>query len=439
MEESNLELAEQLAAILEAYQIKDPELIDWRFDLHETRGIEIGLKNSRIGGPYSAPSYKRSISGEIFLYWRNKRYSSAKLDSQAVSNFQDYMNNWKTAAYYDPDGVGVYKPSEIPEVNLADPILVNIIDHDNNRPFTILHDGLQNLAAAGFHKIDGKIRCYQNQRCLRNSAGLNLSYPQTPFEFYFEVNNSYGEAFQEKYWPTKEKVQTTIDNTARIGKLLENEMKTTFSGKMRLLFPPGVFEAFLSQFLIANLYGSLVINRQSRFSLADFTNQVQVLRPDLSITVNTLEPLRSFSYRCTTEGIPGGIIDLIQHGSLKTPILNLKYATKAGLPPTPGLGGRGFFVNVSHDLPAWEDLIHQTDQGLIVYSVLGMHTQDSASGSFSLSADQCLFVEHGVIKGKVKAVISGDFLQSLTSTESYFGKVVDEDNPGYSFIASVTI
>lgn len=439
MEESNLKLAEQLAATLEAYQMKDTELGDWRFDLHETRGIEIGLKNSRIGGPYSAPSYKQSVSGEIFLYWRNQRYSSAKLDSQAVSNFQDYMSNWKNAAYYDPDGVGVYQPSQIPEVNLADPTLVNIIDNDNNRPFTILHDGLQSLAEAGFHKIDGKIRCYQNQRFLRNSAGLNLSYPQTPFEFYFEVNNSYGEAFQEKYWPSKAKVQTIIDNTAKIGKLLENEAKSTFCGKMRLLLSPGVFEAFLSQFLITNLYGSLVINRQSRFSLDDFTSHAQVLRPDLSITVNTVEPLRSFSYRCTSEGIPSGIIDLIQHGSLQTPILNLKYAKKAGLPPTPGLGGRGFFVKVAQELPTWEDLIHQTDQGLIVYSVLGMHTQDPASGSFSLSADQCLFVEHGEIKGKVKAVINGDFLQSLTSSQSYFGKVEDEDNPGYSFIASVTM
>ncbi len=433
-------LAEQLADSLRNYQKKDAALMDWRFDFHEAKGLEIGLKNNRIGGPYSAPGYKQSISGEIFLYWKNQRYSSGKLDAQVVADFTEYMNNWKAAAYYDPEGVGLFTPDRVPEVNLADPVVADIVERDNSRPFKLLEDGLQRLSAAGLNPINGKIRCFQSTRSIGNSAGFAVEFPQTPVEFYFEVNNSYGESFQEKFWPAPAKIDRVIENTARIAKLLNNPAQATFSGATRLLFPPEVFESFIGQFLINNLYGSLVVNRQSRYSLQDFREQRPVLRSDLSLILDTLQPLRAFSYACTSEGVPGGRINLIDHGKLTTPILGLKYAKKAGLPPTPvAAGGRGFFLKTDNLLPEWEHLVRNTERGLIVYSVLGMHTQDSSSGSFSLTADQCLLVENGAITGKVKAVINGDFLASLAAETSYFGKVAGEDNPGYSFLATATV
>ena len=108
-----------------------------------------------------------------------------------------------------------------------------------------------------------------------------------------------------------------------------------------------------------------------------------------------------------------------------------------GLEPTSLLGG-GFFIKSQRPLPGWDELLQQTERGLIVYSVLGLHTQDASSGLFSLTADQCLMVEDGQITGKVKAVINGDFLASLLREESQFCLVSGEDNPGYAFLANAT-
>jgi PmbA protein len=107
------------------------------------------------------------------------------------------------------------------------------------------------------------------------------------------------------------------------------------------------------------------------------------------------------------------------------------------MPPTSTLaGGGGFFFTGSKALPDWEQLLSETEHGLIVYSVLGMHTQDASSGHFSLTADQCLLVENGQIKGKVKAVINGDFLGALNREESRLCRVEGEDNPAFAFTAS---
>ena len=88
-------------------------------------------------------------------------------------------------------------------------------------------------------------------------------------------------------------------------------------------------------------------------------------------------------------------------------------------------------------MESWQQLIRRTDRGVIVYSVLGLHTQDSSSGHFSLTADQCLLVEKGEVIGKVKGVINGDFLGSLLQEDSQLGYVEGEDNPGYAFWATV--
>ncbi|HEX3045213.1 MAG TPA: metallopeptidase TldD-related protein [Bacillota bacterium] len=436
-----MDLARTLAANLQELQLHKPDLEAWRFDLHETKGVELGLKNNRLGGPYSAPSYKRSVSGELYLIWKGNRYTSAKLDSQVISAFNEYTDLWQTTAYCDEDGVGLYKPEKIPTLELADPQAKQIVHHDFQVPYQLLEDGLKKLTGYGAAKVDGKVRCFETHRSIVNSADLVVEYAQTPCEFFFEINDSYGEVYHEKKWPAPFQIDRIINNTGQIGvQLSQTPVSANLSGPILLIFPPSMFEAFLSYYLISNLYGGLVINRQSRFSLADFQNRRPVLREDLNLEVNVLLPYRSFSYPCTSEAAPGGSLTFIAGGRLQTPILNLKYAKKAGLNPTPiPNGGKGFFLKSASSAGTWEQLISETENALIVYSILGLHTQDSSSGVFSLTADQCLLVKNGKVQGKTKAVINGDFLGSLCQSASKFGFMEGEDNPGYAFWANCAI
>jgi PmbA protein len=431
-----MQYQKQLAELLQGYQSRNPRLTGWRFDLQQSNGLEIGLKNNKIGGPYSTPGYKQSISGEIYLIWEQQHFTSAKLDSQVTEHFEEYMTLWQATAYHDPDGVGLYQSGQLPEVLLADPQTIRVANGDFEPAFQLLSRGLSELKTAGISKVDAKFKCFDSHRYLVNSNGLTVTYPQTPLEFYFSANDSYGEGYGEKCWPTETKLAKIINETARIGKLLQQKTGVKLAGPLTLLLPPDTFEALLSHFLMTNLYGSLVVNRQSRFTEEDFYRQRQVLREDLDLYVNPLQPYRSFSYICTSEGVPAQQQTFVQNGRLLSPILSLKYAKKIGMAPTALPGASGFFLRSNRTQPTWEELINQTERGLIVYSVLGLHTQDASSGQFSLTADQCLLVEHGQITGKVKAVINGDFLSSLLREDSRFGLVAGEDNPGYAFIAN---
>lgn len=432
-----LEIHERLGELLRQSQKTNPRLKGWRFDLHRTSGLDIGVKNNQIGGPYSAPGYKQSISGEIYLVWDDSRYTAAKLEARVVEEFPEYFKLWERTAYHDPEGAGIYTPQTLPKVDLADSEAQTVIDRQVEQPFELLSNGIDSLRKSGIRKVDARIKCFHDQRYMMNSDGFQLSYEQTPVEFYFVANDSYGKGYSEKKWPEATEIQRVIDETVTVSKQLEQPCTTTFSGPMTLILPPEMFETFTNQFIITNLYGSLVMNRQSRFALDDFQNHRPVIREDLSLTIDNLLPYRGSSYICTAEGVPGGKIALIDEGKLQSPILNLKYAKKAGLNPTPiPSGGTGFFIKGREPFPDWEETLSSIERGLIIYSVLGMHTQDATSGNFSLTADQCLLVEKGKIQGKIKAVINGDFIRALNHEESRLLKVAGEDNPGFVFTAN---
>jgi PmbA protein len=128
---------------------------------------------------------------------------------------------------------------------------------------------------------------------------------------------------------------------------------------------------------------------------------------------------------------------LIQDGQLKTPVLNLKYAKRLGMTATPIPVGGGLFLRAPMQ-NSIETLYKEVGSCLIVHSILGLHTQDYSSGDFSLTADQCLWVEGGEIRGKVKAVIAGNFLKALNDADTKFADSPWDDNPACLFVADVS-
>ena len=70
--------------------------------------------------------------------------------------------------------------------------------------------------------------------------------------------------------------------------------------------------------------------------------------------------------------------------------------------------------------------------GALVLSVLGIHTQDSASGDFSLSAPQVLRIDNG-LDGRTRATISGNLFEVLRSDALQLVDFEGEHTPGMLF------
>ncbi|MGI5871276.1 MAG: metallopeptidase TldD-related protein [Bacillota bacterium] len=431
--------ADELAAVLDKQlgrvQPSGLELRGWRFDLHDLRLLEVGIKNSRLGGPYTSPSYKEDLGGEVFLHWNNNRYSSGKLDRHVLQEFATHWDLWQRTAYTDEDGPELAEPYNPPEIPLEDAGVYPIIQGENRLPFTVLAQLQQGLVEQyGLHKMDARFKVTADRRIVRNSLGFAVDYRQTPVQIFAEAEDTFGEAFAEKRLPKPEEISHLINYVGEVTNYLRQEITLPATGRLPIILAPAVTEAFLAQFLLHNLQGSLVANRQSAFAIGDFQEKRQVFRSDLALVVDGTRPMRAGSYRCTAEGVATGRIELIRGGRLQTPILSRKYAKRLGMVPTPVPGA--FLLEVPM-VESLEALYARVPRCLVVHSVLGLHTQDASSGIFSLTADQCLWVESGEIKGKVKAVIAGNFFAALASKETLFAKSAWDDNPACLFVADV--
>lgn len=413
-------------------------LTGWRFDLHEVNQLEIGLKNSKMGGPYSSPSMKEDVGGEVFLLWEGGRYTSGKIDRRVLEEFDDNWELWQRTAFTDLEGPDLVAPFTPPEIPLCDEAVRGVVLGEDQFAFDLLTGRLRvQKETYGAQKVDGRFKASLDRRFIRNSRGVDIRYEQTPVSYFIEVDDLFGDAFAEKRLPYEEEIQRIDAYIGEVYSQLRQEIPLPMEGKIPILLPPKVHESFLDHYLISNLQGSLVANHQSAFDYLEFTEHRSVFRTDLTVRIDGTRPYRGGSYRCTAEGIPTGKVDLIKEGRLQTPILGLKYAKRLGMKPTPVPAGDGVLLE-THSPLDYDRFIAEAERCLIVHSLLGLHTQDYSTGNFSLTADQCLWVEKGKILGKVKAVISGNYFEALRSDETVFARTPWDDNPACSFLATIS-
>ena len=196
------------------------------------------------------------------------------------------------------------KPYEPPAVPLAHEGAVAILNGEYTPAFTFLAEGLATITGYGITKVDGWVKVSRDRRLIANSEGLWVSYEQTPVEIYLEAEDVFGEAFAEKRLPGPEEFGGMADYTGRTARELKKKATLRREGEMPVIFTPNVFEAFLDHYLLSNLSGRLVANRQSAFAAGDFQEAKKVFRDDLTIRIDGTRPYRYSSYRCTGEGCP---------------------------------------------------------------------------------------------------------------------------------------
>ncbi|HYE79734.1 MAG TPA: metallopeptidase TldD-related protein, partial [bacterium] len=219
----------------------------------------------------------------------------------------------------------------------------------------------------------------------------------------------------------------TIDLEGPVGRLVEKMRAAEGgaalpSGNYPVLFTPNALSTF---FALGNaLNGKPVVEGVS--TLRDALGQ-QALSTLLTITDDPTVPGGPQSYPLDDEGIPASPTPLVQRGVVRGFLFDLRWGTRHGQGST-GNGlrcgrtqigaGRGYQNPV---VPApsnmvieagdrsIEELVRSIGRGLIVDSVMGVHTSNPISGDFSVNMDLALVVENGEVIGRLKdAMLSGN-------------------------------
>jgi PmbA protein len=262
---------------------------------------------------------------------------------------------------------------------------------------------------------------------VRNSAGAEVDVQKAPFSVGLVVERVRGDdvviMFEE--FSTAVKDEAYRDFALSIAKKLRLAQRaaTLTSARRPVLFSPTGALALVMP-ILEGLNGKNVYR-----GVSPMTEQVGETLFDQKLTLvddPTLDG-RPGSGSHDDEGVPRQRRALVEGGTLRGFIYDLKTAAQAGVEPT-GHGARSLFAPPRPSfsnliLEAGEtplaDIIAGIDEGLLVEDVLGLGQGNIIGGDFSNNLSLAFKIEGGQIVGRVKDVsIAGNVYQDLQHIEA---------------------
>jgi len=416
-----------------------PDLAAYRISIAERRSVGVGIRDNDAGSVYSPYSFGQGTGGGFLVQWQDGRLSRGNLDGNSLAIVDRLLDEARLAAYVDPDAAQFLGPQQIHEVQLASDDVPTLFDERAAYLLEVVGLLTQLGGRYGARTLSGGVSASAGESWLRTSNGLRLSTPSTSFGYSATFDGIVGEGDSIRTVEEPDAIASTIEPAGEYLAALRRTAGAGRSGKRTIVFHPGVAASLFSYYVWGNLGGSAVYNGQSPFAIDAFRERKQVFRSDLSVAVDPWQPLGPASFRYSSEGVPSAPITYIDGGRLTTPILDLKYARRLGLPPTtPPGGARSIRIELGKPV-GWPELLGTLDDAILVLGVLGLHTQDRSSGTYSLATSQALLVRDGELAGRVKATLAGNMFEQLRDPALRTVEFAGQHTPGYVLEAEVGI
>lgn len=423
-----------VAALVRLLRDGDPSTVrvrDWSLHASTSRRLVLGIKDRELGNAHAPLQVTESGGVRYLLVWEDGLVSRGSFEAAQIDPDPGVgLRLAREAAYPDADAAAVLGPADMPEVALHDPAVAALargeIDHFVRR----LDFLKQRLDAHGARTWSGSFSAAEGELHVQTSAGLESSYRVTSTGWSISLNGEVGEGFGARTPEPDADYRGRIERLLDTARRLERSAPPIAGGLHPVLLHPRVVEQYVLGTLLQNLDGGTVAHGDGHFRREQFGSDQPVLREDVNLHILPLLPMRSGSYRFTIEGLPAAPYRFVEGGRLVCPVLDLKYARRLGLAPTP--------------LPSATDTIFfegappiELDQalglaagGALVFSVLGVHTQDSASGDFSLAAPHALRIDTSGITGRERLTIAGNLFEILQDPELAWVHFPGEHSPG---------
>lgn len=414
--------------------------VDWRLSWTSYESSGVGVRDGQRASVHAPLALGTGFALDYLFAWEDGRITTGAAERIALADPDRFLDLARQAAYEDPDGANFSGPARFEEIPLVSEEVASDARSGGERSFApLLATGEAPLAARGFKTWSGSVSASATSRGVVTSRGLDIRGASThaSYSFWYEglTGDVHGSRSPIPHGEAAQRLDRACDLVQRLG----SPVGGFEGGRMAVLLHPKVAESFLSAFLLSNIHGDRIHHGQSAFRIAQFGSEERVFAPTLSLRLEPTVPMDTGSYRFTTEGVPARALSYVEDGRLVEPILDLKYARRLGRGPVPGpLSSDSMRLTGGRAMSEAEALA-AAGRGVLVLSVLGLHTQDSTRGDFSISAPQTLAIRGGALGGAVKAVLTGNFFEALRDPN--LGLVAFEGfrMPGLLFTGSVGV
>jgi PmbA protein len=404
---------------------------DWSVFLTETRRTSLGTKDRETGNVYAPLAVAEAAGARYLIVWEDGRVSRGALERRHLETDVDEALATATAsAFEDPDAAYVLGPRPFPEVPLSSEDAARAASGDMDLFAERLSTVRRRVAEGGCKTWSGSFQAAASSSRLVTSAGLDAAGSGTSIGWHVTLDGELGAGHGARAPERAEEFDARLTRLLDLVRRLREPSEPPAAPSPRVIVHPDVVEELFLQTLLHNLDGSTVAHGEGAFRREQFGASQPVLREDLHLRLDPLEPLGSGSYRFSSEGVPAARCAFVEGGRLVTPILDLKYARRLELPPTPIPYSMDALHLEGPELLPFSEAVSRAAGGALVLSVLGTHTQDPSSGDFSLSVPQALRIGPKGLEGRVRRTIAGNVFEILRSETTKLVAFEGEHTPG---------
>jgi PmbA protein len=407
---------------------------DWSLFVSRSRRLGVGVKDREAGNPHAPLELTESGGVRYRVVWDDGLVSRGYLErGQVADDPGGALRQARAAAYEDPDAAWVLGPEVFPEVALHDATAAAVAGGETAILERRLDVVRRRVTDCGLRTWSGSFSAVEARSGVLTSRGLDAQSESTLIGWSVSVDGEIGTGHSARRPEPEGQFSARLDRLADLARRLRESGPGAEPGQRPVLLHPAVVEEYVLGTLLENLAGAAVAHGEGHFRREQFGSADPVLREDIALRLEPLVPFSGGAYRFTTEGVPAARCSFIEAGRLVQPVLDLKYARRLGLAPTPLpltmeslrlLGPRPLSL---------DEALDEASGGALVLSVLGVHTQDGTSGDFSLSAPQTLAIRSGALAGRLRATISGNLFRVLASADLRFVEFEGEHTPGLLF------
>jgi PmbA protein len=416
--QSHIKLNEKLKSSVKARTIKN-----YILNSSVSSKTSIGVIGKKLGGAYRPVVTSSDFSGTLLVEWPGGLISKSEVNASWVRSFERKLKSIKKLSYRDDAAKNFLAQQKITDhTKQADnAILTEKVDINKTLISRTkdLHSWITDLKEK-VPEVDANIG--SSMRSFSNSKDNHLKERHTFVDISALLGQYAWMGFAERNDSKYEKKINYLKNwTEKKYRAMKKDAKR-IEKKIDVILSPSKFQALFDHFILENISANAIYKRRSCYTISDFEKNKKIGPDNMTLTVTPRKEmsLGGSNFSSTGWSYPDEF-KFFENGKLKAPISGHRHAKLLKISPTPPIKSFRLtnFGPIEKSIEE-NDFISQTDNAILITQLLGLHTQDSSTGDFSLVAPMSLIVKNGKFVGRTEVMIRGNMFDILKNIDQIY-------------------
>jgi PmbA protein len=406
--------------------LENDKIANFLFESTNVTEDNFGRTGEELGGAYDPLTFSEEFGGSVLVEWPNGKISKTDVSPKWIEDFDQEMSVLKKMMYKDDADKNFLDSADCGKFTKQKS--EEIIKRDFNPETELvervaeLQQWMSDLKETSQYSF---ITVAKSRITITNSKGLLIEEDKTYIGESAYLGEFTGFSLNGRSIKDFAKEEAHRKRTGKIYKAMQTDLQGSKHSKLtdaEVILSPYVFASLFDHFIVTNLKASSIYYKQSAFTKKDFSDNKKIAPPKLSLR---LFPRTEMNYYARNYSDIGWVYpdeyEFIKDGRLVSPIANHRFANLIDVEPTPSISSLRLaeFGDIEKSMD-YEEQISNVNEGIVITTMLGLHTQDANTGDFSLVCPKSIIVRDSKMQGVSEFIIRGNFFDLIRDINSIY-------------------